>query len=337
MFVVAPPLHYARRVHSDDPDEVTSWAAGHDGYHSRVVQGTGPYGFEATVLEDQRVLLGWARTGLRQTLRACAQRPMVHVPIDRLEQYSFGRQHIVVAPGAMAFFAPGTEMSRHSDAGSLLAMDLDDAALTAEVQARRQGAAQPCPQFPRAFEPPGPLRHAFGHAIAELVRALDPEAPSTRRVHCESRVIAALADILQCRLKSGAAGRPAAQRVADLEAWIDENLASAITMGRLCEVAQVSERSLQLAFQARRGMSPMRFVCERRLAAAHRRISKADDGDDITGIATSMGFTHLGRFAVAYREAYGELPSRTLLRSRGTRVQYGVAPSTHESGSLHGT
>jgi hypothetical protein len=35
-------------------------------------------------------------------------------------------------------------------------------------------------------------------------------------------------------------------------------------------VAQGGGRSLQLAFQARRGMSPMRFVADRRLAPAHR-------------------------------------------------------------------
>jgi AraC-like DNA-binding protein len=317
MFAVVPPPHYAQRVVSDDPDEVSTWAARRDGHHSRVVQGTGPYGFEAAVLEGQRVLLGWGRTGLRQTLRARTERPMLHIPIEGPQHYSFGRQRIVVAPGAMVFVAPGTETSRHSDPGSLLAMDLDGAALATEVRARLAGSAQPWPQFPQAFEPRGPLRHAFGHAIAELVRALDPGRPSTPRAHCESRVIATLADTLLCRSENRANGRLAAQRVADLEAWIDEHLADAITMGRLCEVAQVSERSLQLSFQARRGMSPMRFVYERRLAAAQRRISHAEPGDDITGIASSLGFTHLGRFSLAYREAFGEPPSRTILRSRG--------------------
>jgi len=103
------------------------------------------------------------------------------------------------------------------------------------------------------------------------------------------------------------------------------HLGEALTIGRLCTVARVGERSLQLAFQARRGMSPMRFVCERRLAAANRRMVNADVGDDITGIAASLGFTHLGRFSMAYREAFGESPSQTLLRSRGTNFQRSTA------------
>ena len=331
MFAVVPPPHYAQRVVSDDPDEVSSWAARHDGYHSRVVQGAGPYGFVAAVLKGQRVLLGWGRTGLRQTLRARTQRPMLHIPIDGPQYYSIGRRRIVVAPGAMAFVGPGTETSRHSDAGSLLAMDLDGATLATEVQARFPGSAQPWPQFPQAFEPRVPLRHAFGHAIAEPVRALDPEGPSTRRAHCESHVIATLADALLSRSESRATGRLAPQRVADLEAWIDEHLADAITMGRLCEVAQVSERSLQLAFRARRGMSPMRFVCERRLAAAQRRIAHAKPDDDITGIAASLGFTHLGRFSRSYSEVFGELPSRTIRRSRGAGAARHVAAPARKS------
>ncbi len=317
MSAISTPPNYAQRMVSDDPDEVSSWAARLDGYHSRVVQGTGPYGFEAAVLEGQHVWLGWGRTRLRQTLRACAQRPMLHIPIDGPQQYSFGRQRILVAPGAMAFISTGTEMSRHSDAGSVLAMDVDDAALTSEVQRRRPGAAQPWPQFPLVLEPRGPLRHAVGDAIAELVRTFDPRATLIQRVHCETRVIATLADALTSQSEGCVAGRPAAQRVADLEAWIEEHLADAITIGRLCEVAQASERSLQLAFQARRGMSPMRFVCERRLAAAHRRISNAQASDSITAIATSLGFTHLGRFSRSFRETFGESPSQTWSRKQG--------------------
>jgi transcriptional regulator GlxA family with amidase domain len=92
-------------------------------------------------------------------------------------------------------------------------------------------------------------------------------------------------------------------------------------------VARIGERSLQLAFQARHGMSPMRFVAERRLAAAHRRLTSADVANDVTSVATSLGFIHLGRFAQAYRAAYGETPSRTLSRGRRAIQRGNDAPS----------
>ena len=37
---------------------------------------------------------------------------------------------------------------------------------------------------------------------------------------------------------------------------------------------------------------------------------------EITSIATGLGFTHLGRFSIAYREVFGESPSQTLRRGR---------------------
>jgi AraC-like DNA-binding protein len=256
---------------------------------------------------------------------------MFHIPIDRPQQYSFGRQRLVVAPGEMTFISTGTETTRHSDAGSVLAIDLDGASLTTELQRRHPGAVEPWPQFPLALEPRDQLRRAFGQALAELVRTFDPGAPAIQRPHCENRLIATLADALTPRSEGTVTGRLDARRVADLEAWIDEHLDDVITIGRLCEAARVSERSLQLAFKARRGMSPMRFVGERRLAAAHRRISNAEAGDSITAIATSLGFTHLGRFSQSFRETFGESPSHTWLRKQGTLARRHPAPPAQRS------
>ena len=106
-----------------------------------------------------------------------------------------------------------------------------------------------------------------------------------------------------------------ASRLDRVEDWIEAHIGEVITLGRLCEVAQVGSRALQLAFERRHGMSPMRFVFERRLAAAQRRLSSAEAGDDVTAVATRLGFTHLGRFSIAYRAAFGESPSQTLQRS----------------------
>lgn len=62
----------------------------------------------------------------------------------------------------------------------------------------------------------------------------------------------------------------------------------------------------------------MRFVAERRLAAAHRSLVRAGPGDDVTTIATGAGFNHMGRFATSYRQAFGESPSESLKRALRT-------------------
>jgi transcriptional regulator GlxA family with amidase domain len=113
--------------------------------------------------------------------------------------------------------------------------------------------------------------------------------------------------------------RPVAtRRIANVEAWIDSHLEEPITVGRLCQVAGVGERCLQKAFESRRGVSPMRFVTERRLAEAHRRLLGRDAKADVTSIAVGLGFRHMGRFANLYQEAFGEVPSRS--RQRSARV-----------------
>lgn len=316
MFRAPSPPPYALRYTSDDPDEVTSWVARRDGEHSRVVHGTGPYRYEAAILAGRAVGLGWFGIGLRQTIRARFQSSCVHIPIDRTQQYAFGRRRIGIAPGKLAFIPAGTETTSQGEAGHTFALQVDDDALTEEARARCPDAALAWPQTPLALELSEPLQAGFGDAVAELVRGLEPDTPPHERTHYERRVIAALADVLTVSSVAIRPVRLAKQRIADLEAWIDANLGENITIGRLCSVAQAGERSLQLAFQAHRGMSPMRFVCERRLAAAHQRIANAGAADEITSIATGLGFTHLGRFAIAYREVYGESPSRTMQRGR---------------------
>jgi AraC-like DNA-binding protein len=66
-------------------------------------------------------------------------------------------------------------------------------------------------------------------------------------------------------------------------------------------------------------MPPMRYVTERRLAAVHARLLRAGAADEVTAIATDLGFTQLGRFAIDYRKVFGESPSQTLRRGRRSR------------------
>jgi len=77
----------------------------------------------------------------------------------------------------------------------------------------------------------------------------------------------------------------------------------------------ISVRSLQIAFRAHRGQSPREALVAVRLDEVRRRLLvAADDGTSVTDAAMSAGFAHLGRFAGAYRRAYGEAPSDTLRR-----------------------
>jgi len=87
-------------------------------------------------------------------------------------------------------------------------------------------------------------------------------------------------------------------------------------LARLSGASGVSPRSLQLAFRKYRGTSPTAYIRNARLELAHRLLADPADGRSVSQIAVDCGFSHLSRFAHAYRERFGELPSRTRLRKR---------------------
>jgi AraC-like DNA-binding protein len=119
-------------------------------------------------------------------------------------------------------------------------------------------------------------------------------------------------------LRAPAAGsgmRPVARAVDLLRAdpghlWTVVELAAAVS---------VSARSLQQGFRRSLGTTPMAYLRTVRLEKVREDLSRGEPGtDSVTEVATRWGFLHLGRFAAAYRSAFGEHPSQTL-RSGQTR------------------
>lgn len=86
----------------------------------------------------------------------------------------------------------------------------------------------------------------------------------------------------------------------------------------VCEVARevgLSLRALQLAFRAAGEPSPRAALWSIRLEAARDRLTAPDATVSVSAVALDCGFTHLGRFASAYRARFGETPSATLRRA----------------------
>jgi AraC family ethanolamine operon transcriptional activator len=95
---------------------------------------------------------------------------------------------------------------------------------------------------------------------------------------------------------------------------------SAVKMTRLAEVAGVSQRTLEYGFRDLFGLTPIGFQQLLRLHAARRELAAAERGCIRIGeVADRHGFPQHGRFAVNYRDLFGESPSATLRRP-GARV-----------------
>ena len=96
-----------------------------------------------------------------------------------------------------------------------------------------------------------------------------------------------------------------------LESWEGEPL----YLAELCMAIGASERTLRMHCQNHLGMSPHRYLWLRRMHLVRRALVLADPSiTTVTNVANNFGFAELGRFAVAYRKLFSELPSMTLRR-----------------------
>ena len=83
----------------------------------------------------------------------------------------------------------------------------------------------------------------------------------------------------------------------------------------LCAEFDVSERTLEYAFQEEFGLTPMAYFKVRRLHAVRQALKEAGpQSTTVHEIAQRWGFWHTGGFAADSRRLFGELPSETLGR-----------------------
>jgi AraC-like DNA-binding protein len=95
--------------------------------------------------------------------------------------------------------------------------------------------------------------------------------------------------------------------------YMRRNMARRIALSDLAQAAGTPERTMHKHFVRFVGIAPLGFLRRLRLAAAREALLTRSDS--VTGIATSHGFSHFGRFAADYRRCFGETPSATRRRA----------------------
>jgi AraC-like DNA-binding protein len=230
---------------------------------------------------------------------------------SRLNGFTFRRS------GGVAY-GPGAELFGRGEHGQDWAMvTLDrhlgetefDGALLA-----REGACEVVPDL---------LGRAPGLAVLarELsgVICVDPA-----RLHGEA-VAAAVSDAVVGQLAAalpggGGAGRPVRAGRAQLRLvgaaleMLDAALDSPVYTPLVGRELGVGRRTLNDAFRAVYGMTLQRYLVLRRLNLARRALLSAAGPTLVKQIALDVGFWHFGRFSLAYRDMFGEMPSETLAR-----------------------
>ena len=103
------------------------------------------------------------------------------------------------------------------------------------------------------------------------------------------------------------------------EAFIQEQWRESISLADLCRAAGAPERALRRGFGELYGSSPIAYLRSVRMHAARKDLLETECERSISEVALGCGFTHLGRFSVNYRRAFGQMPSQT--RNRRLRVR----------------
>jgi AraC-like DNA-binding protein len=100
--------------------------------------------------------------------------------------------------------------------------------------------------------------------------------------------------------------------------FIEANFQECIHLESLCRHTGVGIRTVQRCFREYFDLSVTDYLKTIRLDKAHRALATTKGGEEsVTDIALRCGFTHLGRFSVAYRTRFGESPSETLIAPTG--------------------
>ena len=102
------------------------------------------------------------------------------------------------------------------------------------------------------------------------------------------------------------------------EEYITAHAGEAIGLSDIVAAVGAPARSLQAAFRAARGTTPLGFLKLRRLEQAREMLLAPQPATTAARVAAAMGFRNAGRFSVEYRKHFHESPSETLARGRAS-------------------
>lgn len=100
-----------------------------------------------------------------------------------------------------------------------------------------------------------------------------------------------------------------------VEEYVEAHAAEPIRSTDLVALVDAPMASIDAAFQAHRGTTPMAFLRKRRLALARERLLQPEPGGTVTDVAQAFGFPRRETFDAAYAAEFGETAVET--RRRG--------------------
>lgn len=247
---------------------------------------------------------------------------LVQIPLAGAAEITCGRERIVSTPRLASVPAPTEHLAMHWGEGNpQLIVWMRRAAL--EEQLGKLLGRQP--RMPLRFDLGMDLTSPASRSWLGIVDLLRREVDNPGGMLGQPLVVKQLESLLTSQLLlaqphnfSTALHREEAPRVAPPAVRrameiIECHAAEPLTVEDVAEAVGVSVRALQEGFRRHVGTTPVSYLREVRLDRVRAELKAAAPGTvTVTDVAYRWGFFHPGRFAIAYRERFGEHPSRTL-------------------------
>ncbi|WP_214369905.1 AraC family transcriptional regulator [Pseudonocardia sp. H11422] len=249
----------------------------------------------------------------------------VNVPLTGRVRTWTGSERVLACPDTAAVYRPDgcTTLHGWSGGGELVGLKIDRRALETELADLLDTPVR----GPIALSPALDVGHGAGRQWWALARSLlalvgDPDGPLARPLVARPLAHAVIAGLLHAvdhPYRAALAAAPANPPPAAIQQAVDLLESEPQTPFTVVEIARgvgLSARSLQEGFARHVGVPPMTYLRQVRLRRAHADLVAADPARcGVAEVAARWGFTHLGRFAAAYRQRYGTSPSETLRRA----------------------
>jgi AraC-like DNA-binding protein len=159
------------------------------------------------------------------------------------------------------------------------------------------------------------IDHIFTRVATNPVAAQSPLIAGAVRRYLAAAMLATFPNtaLLDPTIQDRRDSTPALLRCA--MAFIDDNSHRDLSLAEIAGAVYVTPRALQYMFRKHRDCTPSEYLRRVRLHDAHLDLLTGNhETTTVAEAARRWGFGHVGRFAVYYREHYGESPHETLRR-----------------------
>jgi AraC-like DNA-binding protein len=249
---------------------------------------------------------------------------LLQIPLRGSAEVNCGGQHVMAGQGVASLPSPSEYLKmRWADDSPHLILRISQGAVVRQVEQMAQTAVHRPLVFGLGLALDTPALAPLGGFVRYLAEALEGDAGfagSALAQQAEAYLLNVL--LLQAphnysEALCADARRPLLPRaVRRAQEFMQANVKQTLTLADLCGHLHVSARSLQQAFVAHTGESPMVYWRNLRLdkvrEVLHRAASQASAGVAVRQVASEHGFLHMGHFAAQYQRRFGELPVETL-------------------------